>query len=379
MCPPIVSPRKIGGVNEKPLTTRQKLTRVAPHLYRHDDTEEFYGICKVGKKRKTTCLKTADRKTADRKLRQWMDDLANADITAADVTLEALLTKFQAARVGKAGNTKATELGIISAFRARFPRPMTTFVSRVRHSDLVEWLGIEAPRLRHSSYNRYRFFLRQLFDLAVSDRIIARSPFDEGLIRTKKKQKIERPIPTEEEFQRIIQSIRENKHNAERHDSADFAEFLGLAGVGQAEAAHLQWPQVEETKIHFIRKKTGLSFYIPMYPWLKPLMDRLRAAAGEDPIGRVFKVRDVKGALEGALERLKLRHFSHRSLRAMLIGKLWKAGVDVKLISKWQGHHDGGKLIMDTYTEVFGSNDESYEAAQLAKVSGSIVSMIDAA
>jgi len=37
------------------------------------------------------------------------------------------------------------------------------------------------------------------------------------------------------------------------------------------------------------------------------------------------------------------------------------------VIAQWQGHSDGGKLIMTTYTEVFGSNAESYERAQLAK------------
>jgi len=39
----------------------------------------------------------------------------------------------------------------------------------------------------------------------------------------------------------------------------------------------------------------------------------------------------------------------------------------VKVIAQWQGHRDGGTLIMTTYTQVFGSNAESYERAQLAK------------
>jgi len=42
--------------------------------------------------------------------------------------------------------------------------------------------------------------------------------------------------------------------------------------------------------------------------------------------------------------------------------------VDKKLIAKWQGHQDGGQLIMDTYTEVFGSDDAEYEQQQLAKL-----------
>jgi hypothetical protein len=40
----------------------------------------------------------------------------------------------------------------------------------------------------------------------------------------------------------------------------------------------------------------------------------------------------------------------------------------VKLISKWQGHQDGGRLILDTYTEVFGSGDEQYVEDELAKL-----------
>ncbi len=42
--------------------------------------------------------------------------------------------------------------------------------------------------------------------------------------------------------------------------------------------------------------------------------------------------------------------------------------MDVKLIAKWQGHNDGGRLILNTYTEVFGDNDADYVSAELAKV-----------
>jgi hypothetical protein len=55
-------------------------------------------------------------------------------------------------------------------------------------------------------------------------------------------------------------------------------------------------------------------------------------------------------------------------LRQFLIGRLWKAGVNRKLIAKWQGHRDGGKLIIDTYTEVFGDDDSAYGRQQLAKL-----------
>jgi len=102
-------------------------------------------------------------------------------------------------------------------------------------------------------------------------------------------------------------------------------------------------------------------------------MERLKAKAGTNAtaLTPVLKIKDAKRALTGACERLNLPHFSQRNLRQCLIMRLWKQGIDKKLIAKWQGHSDGGQLIMDTYTEVFGSDDAEYERLQLAKLAPS--------
>lgn len=86
------------------------------------------------------------------------------------------------------------------------------------------------------------------------------------------------------------------------------------------------------------------------------------------PILFVFAIKDAKKSLQAACERHGYPRFSQRSVRRFHIGKLWRRGVDHKLIAKWQGHRDGGKLIIDTYTEVFGSDDDAYEEQQLAKL-----------
>jgi hypothetical protein len=36
----------------------------------------------------------------------------------------------------------------------------------------------------------------------------------------------------------------------------------------------------------------------------------------------------------------------------MFITRAIERGVDVKVISQWQGHRDGGKLILDTYSHI---------------------------
>jgi hypothetical protein len=36
----------------------------------------------------------------------------------------------------------------------------------------------------------------------------------------------------------------------------------------------------------------------------------------------------------------------------MFITRAIEKGIDVKVIAEWQGHRDGGKLIVDTYSHV---------------------------
>jgi integrase len=155
--------------------------------------------------------------------------------------------------------------------------------------------------------------------------------------------------------------------------TADFVEFLGLAGVGQAEAAALTWKDIDwqKERIWIRRQKTQKVYYVPFYHHLKPLLNQLnqKRPRGCSPSARVFQIKDAKKALAGACERLNFSPaFSQRNIRQSLIQRLWQANVDIKLISKWQGHQDGGRLILDTYTEVFGSGDEQYVEDQLAKL-----------
>jgi integrase len=255
---------------------------------------------------------------------------------------------------------------------------MTTPVSRVTHSDLAAWLASISPLYSEASYNKFLSFLDALFDIAIADRVIARSPFNRKLIHAKKIPAIKRYVPTEAQFQAVVDNIRIQREVAPcswksgPKESADFAEFLGLAGVGQAEALALDWADVdwEKKEIRYRRKKTRRFFTTPIYGRLRPLLDRLHKAAGHPKEGKVLMIKALNGVhhgLKSAVRRLGYPPFTQRSLRAMLIGRLWKAGVDIKQIAKWQGHNDGGKLIISTYTEVFGSDDGAYEELQRAK------------
>ena len=100
------------------------------------------------------------------------------------------------------------------------------------------------------------------------------------------------------------------------------------------------------------RHKTNTGFAIPVYPQVRELLWRRCSVLNGRADDYVFKIADAKKAIAGACRRLGLPRYSHRSFRRMFITRAIERGVDVKVIADWQGHKDGGKLILDTYSHV---------------------------
>ena len=173
-----------------------------------------------------------------------------------------------------------------------------------------------------------------------------------SLWKSPRKTAKKRLVPTDEQFAAIVASIRNESQNSYAQESANFVEFMGLAGLGQAEASSLTWGDVywdkgAQGELSVRRKKTGEPFDVPIYQKLKPFLQRLYQAAQKDgnppsPEAKLFTILDARKALTNACKRLGFPAFSQRSIRAYLIRTLWRAKVDPKLISKWQGHRDGG-------------------------------------
>ena len=347
-----------------------------PGLYRHAISGRYYGVKKIRGRRKERSLNTTDRKIAERRHREWISNLQRVDREAERTTLRELLGRFVAVNQGRSVKTQKTNQSIIRKIMKTWPGSIDAEVRQIRPSHLDEWLALHEPRLKNTTYNRYAGLVKQLFEIAVKDRIIAESPFEQVTTRWKKPQTPVRRVPTLQEFQAIVDEIRVQRYTRYAAATADFVEFLGLAGVGQAEAASLTWRDVDwdNERISFRRHKTDALFYVPIYPQLMPLMKRLKKTAeSEHRNAPVFQIHDAKKALKTACERLAYHNFSQRNIRQCLIRRLWQARVDPKLIAKWQGHQDGGQLIIDTYTEVFGGDDAEYERQQLAKLAFSRV------
>jgi integrase len=195
-------------------------------------------------------------------------------------------------------------------------------------------------------------FIRRFFASAVNDRIIIESPAA-AVVQIKRETPI-RDTPTWEQFHAIVADIRTQKRNADAEDSANCCEFMGLAGLGNAEMEALTWGDIdlERGRIRVYRQKTDTGFMIPIYPQLRPLIERLHGGKKRKPDEKVLTVGDIRKSLAGACQRLGYPHFTQRALRRCFITRAVELGIDFKTIAAMQGHKDGGVLIAKTYSHL---------------------------
>jgi len=325
-----------------------ELHRVGESLYRYSSNGVYYARIKTDGKEIRRSLRTTDRALARRNLTALKDELRQVDRSQGRVTLAELCDRYLKTIRHQKPKTVERKTFIGARIKRDWPSGALTQITRIRPSDVDLWLS----RYQFGSASRNLFIagIKEVFAMAVRDRAIAISPA--AHLRYAKREKPIRLTPTFEQFKAIIADVRAQQFNADAQDSADFLEFLGLAGLGQAEAASLRRADIDldASRLITFRQKTSTGFAIPIYPQLWPLLEKLCEGKSNGDV--IFKVRDAKKALAGACRRLNLPGFTQRSLRRMFITRAIEKGIDVKVIAEWQGHRDGGKLILDTYSHV---------------------------
>src|SRR5439155_8303847 len=155
-----------------------------------------------------------------------------------------------------------------------------------------------------ASRNLHVATAKDLFAMATRDNVICRSPVDH--LRSIKLDKPIRKTPTFEKFKAIVTSIRSQQFNADAEESADFVEFIGLAGLGQAEASALRSSDIDWQRetITTFRHKTKSGFAIPLYPQVRELLERRRSTLNGHPDEHMFRIGNAKKAIAHACQRL---------------------------------------------------------------------------
>jgi integrase len=318
-------------------------------LYRYNPTGQYFARARFHGKLYRKKLDTCDYELAKRKLADFKRDLERTDATKGNTSFAKVLDDYSAT-LGGADSTKADKRVIIDKLKATWFGIDSLPLRTIKPSQVSAWLLKHYGHKSASYYNSALTMIRDALDMAVKDKIIIESPAS-GLKYHKRKNPI-RFTPTFEQFKAIVADVRAQPFNREAEDSGDFVEFLGLAGLGQAEAVSIirDHVRMDAGQIDVYRHKTGEKFTVPIYPQLRPLVEKL--CKGKKHNERLFSINQARKAITNACLRLGLPTYTHRSLRRMFITRAIEKGVDVKVIAEWQGHRDGGKLILATYSHV---------------------------
>jgi integrase len=319
-------------------------------LYRYNSNGQYFARVRFGGKLHRKKLGTDDYQLARRKLADFRRDLGRTDARASNNSFGAALDKYARTFGGLSASSQKDKRAVIGKLKAIWFGIDTLPLRTIKPSDVSAWLSRHCGDKGASYYNSVLTVIRDTFDLAVKDRIIADSPA--AHLKYRKRATPIRLTPTFEQFKQIVANVRAQTRNLEAEQSGDFIEFLGLAGLGQAEARALTRADVDldAGRIITYRHKTRQGFVIPVFPQVRALVEKLCSGKAHDE--RLFKHDDAAKALSNACKRLGFSQFTHRSLRRMFIVRAIERGVDVKVIADWQGHRDGGKLILQTYSHV---------------------------
>jgi len=331
-------------------TERGHFEKVGQCLYRFSTSGSYFALIRRSGKQMRHNLGTKNRTVANRELRVFLARVDSSYRSPDKLMIKDLAARYLDMQKSKDRSTQNTRRGMVKKFMHEFVARRALRVSDVKPSELRQWHSTALEHHAKATRNEYLRVIRQMFQIAVDDGALYKSPCD-GWKEEKRGTPI-RDTPSMEEFTAIVESIRGQAFSAHAEESATFLEFLGLAGVGNSEAAALSWEDVDwnRGKIRLLRNKTDTGFEIPVFPAVRPVLERLYKLS--DGRGRVFGVSNIKRALEAACKRLGLPHYQHRSFRRMFITRAIENGIDFKTIASWQGHRDGGVLVARTYSHL---------------------------
>lgn len=354
--------------------------KVGECLYRYSPNGVYYARFKSGGKEIRCSLETTDRKLAERRLAKKKDDQEKIDRSQGKITLRELCDRWIETIQNSKPKTLEAKEYIARRIKEQLPTGSLVQVAKIKPSDCDLWLTRCAKQSRNgfsaSSRNAHVQILKEVFSLALRHKMILESPA--AHLKYIKREKPIRLTPTWEQFNALVAQVRAQVFNADANDSADFLEFLGLAGLGQAEARSLTRADIdfEAGRIITFRHETSQGFVVPIFPQLRPLLESLCKEKSNPK--KIFKIADAKHALTNACKRLGFPAFSQRSLRRMFITRAIERGVDVKVIAQWQGHRDGGKLILDTYSHVRAEHSDRMAALMTTELPDNVVPMREA-
>ncbi len=327
-----------------------KVSKRIPGLYQYVPSGVYHARVRHGNKLYRESLETKDLAFAKRKLADFKQRLERTDPRLGKITLVAWLEEIYAPTFKGAPGAIKAKHRIIERIKETWFFARTQPMRDVKKSQVLTWLNEQYGDWSESYWNSALALVRDAFDMALQDHVIMENPA--AGIKYRKRKKPIRLTPSVDQFKQIVADIRAQTFNREAEESGDFIEFIGNAGLGQAEAASIKRSDVDLDSGRMIvyRHKTDVGFVVPIFPQVRSLVEKL--CKGKKHNEHLFAIDQARKALRNACRRLDFPNFTHRSLRRLFITTAIERGVDVKVLSEWQGHKDGGRLILEIYSRV---------------------------
>ena len=168
----------MGTHQNKSLSVFQK---VGECLYRYSSNGVYYARFESSGKEIRRSLRTIDRASAQRALAWLKQEREQVDPTQGKLTLAELCDRYAATIRHQAAKTIQRKLLIVHRIKSHWPTGGLTQVAKIRPSQVDLWLS----RYHFGSASRNLFIscIKEIFALALRDRIIATSPRSASMLR----------------------------------------------------------------------------------------------------------------------------------------------------------------------------------------------------
>jgi integrase len=303
--------------------------------------------------------------------------------TTGHITLDALLNHFLEFQHGqvqrkelKQTSLDAIEDGIIKIRRDQ-PDWLSRPAAKLTFAELNAYIGTVIRTKSPTTVNKVADAFKRAYKLGIEDNLLAVDPaakLKRASIHAVKADE----IPTEEQYDRLIEYIRRSKFSHKWH-VIDLVEFLSNFGTRIKEARNILKRDVDLGRRQIaiygdpdpaIRTKNRKMRVIPIFEHTLPLIHRLLARKTLRLYGREFRGDFLLGigkcynAINHSAKKLKIPIHGHHTFRHLCATRWIEQGVNIKHVAKWLGHQDGGKLALSVYTKARDEQDR-YEAAKV--------------
>jgi len=178
--------------------------KVGECLYRYSSNGVYYARFESGGKEIRRSLRTTDRASAQRALAWLKEERKQVDPAQGKLTLGELCDRYWQTIQHQKPKTVERKALIIRRLKSDWPTGRLTQVTKIKPSHVDLW--ISRYRFGPVSRNQHAAEIKHIFEMAVRDGIISRSPA--AHLRRAKLAKPIRATPSFEEFKAIVESIR---------------------------------------------------------------------------------------------------------------------------------------------------------------------------